>query len=514
MERYYLSRIPVSPCICTLLFLLCLVVSPGCRQKAEEPAPPEQTQQSEAPTDTSNSSTDIGQAVVPSESVETAAPAEDEPPVVVVPEEAVEFELEEVSVFDLPDGVRRSFVRGLRVVLKEEPDEEVKVYPGFESDKPLYGSVAFGAELGKPGSGIRHPFAIDESRGTESGYDRLFIDENLDGDLTNDPPRKPASNLPDSARLQYSSIKEQVCFKGISVRIDPGDDPQRRLEVMPRLLISNSEYRTMYFVTTKAHRGRIRLGKQRFDAFLGHSYRISGWFDNPWTALHLLPTDDSGRSMSSWWGAEMLMAIHRIGDTHYRLSATPEGDKLFVWTYDGPFGTFEIDAGGRDIEDMSAQGGLQAEKMAVSISYELGKDERPGNAHSFRLPVGDYLPSYMTVKYGDLQISMSQSYHSDGKPRDTENRTWVYGIKIREDKPFVFDFSNDPAVVFASPARDHRVKRGEELTVAAVLTDPVLDIMLRRLHDTSGSGSNSLDPKVTITRADGEVVDEGTMPFG
>ncbi|GAJ10022.1 unnamed protein product, partial [marine sediment metagenome] len=73
--------------------------------------------------------------------------------------------------------------------------------------------------------------------------------------------------------------------------------------------------------------------------------------------------------------------------------------------------------------------------------------------------------------------------------------------------------------------------RGEEIKFAAVLIDPKLDIMIRRLNDTSvkvekeykdNEGkvihttkvNKSLDPKVVITRADGQIVAEGVMPFG
>ncbi|MBN2315742.1 MAG: hypothetical protein JXM79_17570 [Sedimentisphaerales bacterium] len=64
-----------------------------------------------------------------------------------------------------------------------------------------------------------------------------------------------------------------------------------------------------------------------------------------------------------------------------------------------------------------------------------------------------------------------------------------------------------------------------------MLVDPKLDIMIRGLDDTSvkvdkenkdATGKvyrtvkrdKSLDPKVVITRADGQVVAEGVLPFG
>jgi hypothetical protein len=132
--------------------------------------------------------------------------------------------------------------------------------------------------------------------------------------------------------------------------------------------------------------------------------------------------------------------------------------------------------------------------------------------------VGDYLPNYITVQLGRLHIGISHNYHSDGKPRDRGGRAHVYGLTVRRDKPCGLDFSNKPDVMFASPARDQRFKPGDTVEVKAVLVDPKLDFMIRHLDDTtkaeSDPRSRSLDPKVLITRANGEKVAEGVMPFG
>jgi len=48
----------------------------------------------------------------------------------------------------------------------------------------------------------------------------------------------------------------------------------------------------------------------------------------------------------------------------------------------------------------------------------------------------------------------------------------VYAIHIRDDKPYVLDFSHAPEVVFTSPAKGDVFHPGDEAKVAAVLTDP------------------------------------------
>ena len=84
------------------------------------------------------------------------------------------------------------------------------------------------------------------------------------------------------------------------------------------------------------------------------------------------------------------------------------------------------------------------------------------------------------------------------------------------DRPYLLDFSNKPEVMFASPAKEQRIKMGEALQVKAVLVDPKLDIMICRLDDTTRQQTKDasgrpigyrrnlpLDPTVIITRTNG-----------
>ena len=78
---------------------------------------------------------------------------------------------------------------------------------------------------------------------------------------------------------------------------------------------------------------------------------------------------------------------------------------------------------------------------------------------------------------------------------------------------------NKPAVLLPSPAKGTRVKPGQQVEVKGVLVDLVLDIMIRRLNDTTGrnrvsQNSGSLRPRMVITNSAGKQVAEGVMPFG
>ena len=175
-------------------------------------------------------------------------------------------------------------------------------------------------------------------------------------------------------------------------------------------------------------------------------------------------------------------------------------------------------------------GSLASETMNFELQSDpsLPRGEQK-EVRRYKVPVGDYYPLYLSITYGRLHINVSDNYHSDGHRRGWDQPRNFF-VKIRKDQPFTLDFSHRSAVLFASPAKDQRFKPGDEISVKAVLIDPVFDIMVRRLSDTSRKTKEtikldggkttsyerelSLDPIVTITNAAGKKVAEGPMPFG
>ena len=435
------------------------------------------------------------------------------------------FKLREVSAFEHGQD---SFLRGQSAECEDKPSPKVKAYPAFVSKKPIYGSIHFYRDRKQPDTAQIVYFAVDESQSTGRGYDRLYFDANGDLDLRNDPVIEPQRNPPGKARLNYGGTKAQVIFDFLAVSFDFDAAGMQPVQLMPRLRISvngNEEYKEMTFVRTRLRMGEINMGGERYEARLGSDYTISGRLDTPGTPLLLSPKDQSG-GWERWWGADRLRAAHNVKGRFYTISASPTGDQLTVHPYRGELGRFEVGPGGRSLKELTIMGSLEGEERAVAVGGELA-DGSPKAARSFTLPTGDYRPNYITVQYGRLRIGASYNYRSDGKPRDRGGRAAVYGIAIRKNEPFVLDFSNKPNVMFASPGKDQRLKLGELLEVKGVLVDPKLDLMIRNLDDTTRKQSKradgeplgyerplSLDPQVIITRANGEKVTEGVMPFG
>jgi hypothetical protein len=433
------------------------------------------------------------------------------------------YKLREVSVFD---AGKDHFIRGQMCRCQDKPFPEVKNYPAFTSQAPVFGSIRFGGRPDETNSGLLFYFAVDESRGTGKGYDRLYFDGNRDLDLRNDPVAKPQQPPPDRGyKPNFGGIKAVAAFDFLKVNLGTNGGSPNLVEIMPRLLLTGDEketYRYMFFVRTRFFEGDIRIAGEKFHAQLGNDYVISPSFDFPSTALVL----SQGNNTFDWWGGDRISARHKVNGRFFSFSASPAGDALTVHLYQGNLGTFEIGPGTRTLTNFGVSGSFEARDWAVPVGGDI-KDGRPVEVSRCQVPVGDYLPEYLTLQFGRLRITLSQNYHSEGKRQSRDGRPNVYGITIRKNQPFALDFSNKPEVMFTSPTKDQRVKPGDALMVAAVLVDPKLDIMIRGLSDTSRKQTKdaegkalgyernlSLDPKVIITRANGEKVAEGVMPFG
>ncbi len=412
-----------------------------------------------------------------------------------------------VPISGLDQSLARDFVRGRAFRCQSEPAKN-KTYPTFQATDILYGHLTI--QDARPPSGQRPPFyfALDKSSG-DGDYDLLYMDQNCNDDLTDDPVLKPLKPAPNNFLYGYGGTAQETCFASVKIPCEFGPAGIHPVELIPRLQVRQSGYATLSFVPTTAYRGNFTVAGQAYDIYLGYQFLVGGRFDKAGTALFVIP---QGREQIRWWGGDELNATHRFDGKLYRFSCTPRGDQVTLSPYDGPLGTFQLGPGDRDVTKMEMQGSLQSKETSVGIEKE---DDATGSkpTDKCRIPTGDYYPYYLTITLDDLQISVSNNYHTEGgrAPRQEP----VFGIQVREDKPYILDFSNKPEVMFVQPMKGQRVKPGDELKVEAVLIDPPLDIMLRRLYRVSSTGGQqSLDPKVVIKRADGEVVAEGIMPFG
>lgn len=392
------------------------------------------------------------------------------------------FPLEEVSGLD-----ERS---GHFCACSEQADPNM-TYPAFSSGKPLYGLMRVDMEFGEEQSGTPYRFAIDESGGIGAGYDRLYVDLNLDGSLADESPVLPLQKPPESVLLKGDWIVQQVCFDSI---VFSSTDPATAVHAMPtlpRLTLGNQGQRVLAFIATGARKGEIVMARRRFDVTLVNSYPLGTRWDRPGTIVKL-ESRRGAVNLPTWWGADRLIAMPEFGGTWWHLATTPAGDQLIVEPYRGDFGALTVGSARGFVWSRTVVGSLRAKDKAVAVGDN--SDGYPKPVSIGTVPVGRYLPALLTVRYGPLLVQISENYHSDGKPRQRETPP-VPMIEIRKDRTFVLDFSRRPEVLFASPAPGTRLKAGDELKVMAVLVDPKLDVMIRGLRRKP---YESLPPGTTI----------------
>jgi hypothetical protein len=137
--------------------------------------------------------------------------------------------LKQVPVWELAGPrVRDLFLRGHYIALRPERFPDVQ-YPDLTSGAPLYGEAQF-----DDGS-QRYSFRLALARSRPEGnYDLLYFDDNGDGDLTNDKPRRPSQEMTGRLARRSSPIKDTY-FESVQVPFDFGPDGRQTVELLPCL---------------------------------------------------------------------------------------------------------------------------------------------------------------------------------------------------------------------------------------------------------------------------------------
>jgi hypothetical protein len=141
--------------------------------------------------------------------------------------------LEEIPVWEVDERVRHPFLSGQHAQTRAERFPKAK-YPDFRSGTPLFGQTRFenAAPVAK-GLGGFH-FVFDHSQGTPGIYDVLYFDENGDGDLADNIPRRPWREAP-AVLVPPGPEEENIYFEPVNVRFDFGPQGPRAVELLPHL---------------------------------------------------------------------------------------------------------------------------------------------------------------------------------------------------------------------------------------------------------------------------------------
>lgn len=424
------------------------------------------------------------------------------------------FPLEEISLQDCPEPARTRLQAGLYARECGNTPLAGITYPKFKSNKPIYGAATFDLSLFDPQAGLRYGWAIDESGGTGTGYDRFYFDLNRDSDLTNDAPvtvmKEPPAGLgQDPATARFGKT---ILFEKIQVRLDYGPEGVWTQTVIPRLrhLGDIGDHSSMSFVAPTARKGKIVVGSEEVEVVLGQSFTISGRYDRPMTSVFLTGQNESVPFVGYW---------RKVNGAFCKLSPSPAGDKVSVEPYAGQVGTLELNAGARGTAVLSLEGGYVLSKDSIiDLTTCKGEDGK------WTIPVGDYRPFNWFLRCGQRRIVLRPDDPQAG-PKTAPPA--VFALHVRAGRPCTFALTEKPHVAFRIPGAGYRLKVGDTMNAEAVLLLPRTGAMIVALDDLTKKTQTiktpdgrdfdiyaSVDPTVKIANAAGQTVAEGKMPFG
>jgi hypothetical protein len=161
------------------------------------------------------------------------------------------------------------YTMGQKLKTGTSPPTKLLKEPRYHSPKPIYGTAAFGT-MGR----TVFTFVLDESRGAGQGYDRLYVDANRNGDLTDDRP------------LRGTHRRGAVVFGPLALLIDV--DGRKRLY---HAMLEGREGgpATEYFIKSLGYyAGRTRFGAKRHSVALV-DFNGNGLFGDPFRDLSFDP---------------------------------------------------------------------------------------------------------------------------------------------------------------------------------------------------------------------------------
>ena len=356
------------------------------------------------------------------------------------------FPMKEVSVFEEAQKARldkdpqlhEALLGGARAFCGNTPQKEVKKYPKLNSKRPLYGSVTFGADRDDPKAAVELHFVVDESEpaakkkpepaakkprkrsllkalvesftgpaeepgpAVKRNFDRLIFDVNGDLDLTNDPVLKPMKDPP-KALAPEGDVDESVrIFDYLEVPLDQGPGRGKRpLRLVPQFICYGPEDGALTLLPAVARKGKIRIGKQEYTAYLVQSDAIAGRFDLP---RHATAPGARRRARPKSLRLVGRLALH---DAPGRRPVVPRHGharrrQAHRQAYRGDLGVLEVGPGNRkiDAKQFGAAGVLMAKQQFAVSAGEVRFPMPPEKLARHELPVGDYQPIYLTVDFG------------------------------------------------------------------------------------------------------------------
>jgi hypothetical protein len=252
---------------------------------------------------------------------------------------------------------------------------KIKKEPQAVSSRPLYG------ECRNLPSGPAFVFRLDESKGTGKGYDRLIVDMNQDGDLTDDAVVEAVS-LPGQPQVINPSM-EVAFFGPIQAPADKliaGGRPvyYANLNLYNRhilqsaiadrgLFLGRLQFKAGWYVDTTVQMSGVKCKVGVFDgdsnlrlgdAWQPQTYRMAGradsWFFQSGDSF-LMDANGSGKFEADPFGSDFCPfgPVLYFGPTPYQASLNADNTALRIEPWKGDLAEVELQPQGKQVHSLT-----------------------------------------------------------------------------------------------------------------------------------------------------------------
>ncbi|MBN2024680.1 MAG: hypothetical protein JW809_18020 [Pirellulales bacterium] len=466
--------------------------------------------------------------------------------------EPTDFPLRPVALFEsVPRGGWASFLfrghcRGADS-LPGDRDPDTR-YPELASDRPLFGvlfgrgqdhfGVLFGAGAYRPGEApdedglAAMAFVVDESGGPGAGYDRLFLDLDRDSDLADEEPLRLWKNHP--ALPKRMTGKGCVIFEPFRTeRLRRGEEAGESapagepatMELVPRLEIPEffldpaqaAEFErpifgSLFFIPTEARAGTIQIGRSLYDFYCAQEQGLNGRYS-------ARTIEAVARRRDEWPFAQLrncnLGQWNFVDGLDYRLSISPEGDRLRVAPYEGAYGTFEIVLDGAEkVDKLEIDVAWEGEEISMgsegrACSVSLGPQAR----WSCRVPAGEYkCRAFFDVVSDGVSLKLWRGLPGQMLRDSPEPYDWRGDpVVVRPGETTVWTaplLSAKPSVYFERHPKDMILAPGETAFLIPSVVLPEVGYEMGWIRGVAAL------PLLTLWDASGQVVASQTLEYG
>ena len=374
----------------------------------------------------------------------------------------------------------------------EGAEDKVARSPEFTSKSPLYGDVVFYRAFTAESRCPMIPFALDESKGTGTGYDTMYLDANRNADLTDDPvlvgraeggDNATALHLPAAIRMPMSELlgvdNPHLAVVDISVIFKPGEDVYGWVALRSCWLgeIASNKGKIPFRLVDRTGSGDFGDGPGQFDDGIGD----------------VLALDWSGRADFSSPARLRMHGLRQraigLNGKLYTVGCTPSGDCVEIRPFEGQTAKIAAEA--------SRIGSADIKISLFRLTGQMGDYSIHANDRPIDVPPGEYSLSPVRVTARSLKGGECGFRCSLASP-----------IRVSPGKTHVMRVGGPLILRIAPGTPDLTLKRGE-------MTSIPLALMLPSGATATGIyGTSSRPPRFALRSALGKAVQDGGLGFG